>query len=223
MTHNMNTLRFAENNVLDFKNLDNAMMIVIFFCPGLIITYLRMQFLTGRAPKHQEALLTYFIVTIIYYSAVYTIADLFYKTAGLNIFWRENTWLERAMIVFVIPIIVGITLGASVQNDFARNLIRRLRLNPVHPLGTAWDWSLSKCGECYVLVTLKNDIIYRGYIGGNSFSSSTESERDIYLERLYELDNKNGWIQREGRSILITSGEIRSIEFINLEEGSVRT
>jgi hypothetical protein len=55
-----------------------------------------------------------------------------------------------------------------------------------------------------------------GEFGKNSFASSEPSERDLYLERVYQFSEDNPWQPVAKTSgILIKAEEIRYIEFLN--------
>jgi len=45
-------------------------------------------------------------------------------------------WL---VVGFIIPVLLGLLLGAATQRDWARSALRALGLKAVHVLPTAWD------------------------------------------------------------------------------------
>ncbi len=51
----------------DLKSLDNLYLVLVFLYPGLIVLFVRSQFVTGRRPPHAAALLSYLSVSIIYW------------------------------------------------------------------------------------------------------------------------------------------------------------
>ena len=108
---------------------------------------------------------------------------------------------------------VGLLLGKEIQSDLLREFLRCCRLNPVHSIPTAWDWKFSKMGSQCVLVTLKNGTQFAGYCNDDSFMSSDPTERDIYISWLYDLGADKQWLERDESSVLITSGEVSTIEF----------
>ena len=78
---------------------------------------------------------------------------------------------------------------------------------------TAWDWKFSSMDSQWVLVTLKDDTRFAGYCGPDSFMSSDPIERDIYVQLVYDIDDENNWIPRGDNGVLITSGQVKTIEF----------
>lgn len=91
--------------------------------------------------------------------------------------------------------------------------IKRI-LNKLIP--TSWDYRFSKINEAeWVRVTLKDGTKIAGYFGANSFASSVESERDLYIEEMYYTDICESWERLiPSRGILIKGEEIKYIEFL---------
>ncbi|WP_428833458.1 DUF6338 family protein [Methylobacterium ajmalii] len=108
--------------------------------------------------------------------------------------------------------IIGFISGVSSQRDWFFRILRRFGFSPIHIVPNAWDYKFSKTTGEWVIVTLKNDTIFRGWWGGLSFSSSDVKERDVLIEQVFEEDGKHPWVPTR-RSVLIAAGEIRTIEF----------
>ncbi len=43
--------------------------------------------------------------------------------------------------------------------------------------------------------------------------SSDPMEHDIYIQRIYDVDDENKWSSRSEKGVLITASEIQTIEF----------
>ena len=120
--------------------------------------------------------------------------------------------MNWALLIFVLPALIGALLGLNARDQWVRQLLRRWRINPVHPVATAWDWKFGKCSECYVIVTMKNEIKWYGFLGDKSFVSSSPDERDVFfLERPYDIGDNKKWTSR-GSGVWLSGEEIRSIE-----------
>jgi hypothetical protein len=50
----------------EVKSIEQLSLILGYIVPGLIILYVRAQFLTGRIGPHKDALLSYFTLSVIY-------------------------------------------------------------------------------------------------------------------------------------------------------------
>jgi hypothetical protein len=193
--------------MLTIESLDSALVALGLFAPGFIILVVRAQFLTGRMASSSESALLYVIVSSVYYA----FALLFVKVpealtapkSAMSAFWFG--------LVFLGPALFGIVLGLNTRFDVIRNLLRRIGLNPVHSVPTAWDWKFSRINPSWVLVTLKDDTQFSGVLG---FTSSEPNERDLFIEQVYDIDDNNVWTMgTAGKSVLILAGEIRTIEF----------
>ena len=67
--------------------------------------------------------------------------------------------------------------------------------------------------EQWVLVTLKDDTKFVGLCGQGSFISSDPTERDIYIEQVYDMDDESNWSWPGRKGVLIGPGEVKTIEF----------
>ena len=85
----------------------------------------------------------------------------------------------------------------------------------ISPTKSAWDSFFSQKESYYVIVTLKNGRKIGGKYGLNSLSSTYPSNKEIYLEEVWKLNDKNGFENKveQTEGILITENEISTIEF----------
>jgi len=195
--------------VPEFKSLDNLYLVLGFLVPGLIVVFVRAQFLTGRSPSHSDALLSYLTLSIIYYALVLPLVDyvLSIEDPGYR---KAIAWFG---LIFVGPAIFGLLLGLNAQKGFLRWILNRCGLNPVHVMPTAWDWKFSNMEPQWVLVTLKDGTRFAGCCSKDSFMSSDPAERDIYIQWIYDIGDDNQWHSRGENGVLLAAGEIRTIEF----------
>ena len=186
--------------------------------PGLIILFVRSQFVTGRHLSPSAALLSYLAVSFIYHALALPFVLAFAPSIHEPGYVKVLSWYA---LTFVGPAVFGILLGVNVQRDWFRRVLQRCCLNPVHPMPTAWDWKFGGNSQYqWVLVTLKDDTRFAGFYGPESFSSSDPDERDIYLERIYDIDDKANWSPRGENGVLIASDEIQTIEFWPYKENT---
>jgi len=106
------------------------------------------------------------------------------------------------VIIFISPVFLGLTVGLGLKTFLGQGF------------PSAWDYRFSRINEpLWVLVTLKDGSQVAGRFGKNSFASS---ERDLYLESVYQLSEDNPWQPVTGTAgVLIKAEEIRYIEFLN--------
>ena len=194
----------------DLTSLDKIYLILAFVAPGLIALFVRAQFVTGRSPPYAAALLSYLTVSVIYYAVALPFTDSVLSLADPS----PPNALAWFGLVFVGPAIFGLLLGINIQQGLLRQFLRWCRLNPVHVMPTAWDWKFGSMKEQWVLVTLKDGTRFAGFCGTDSFMSSDPAERDLYIQWIYDIDDgTNEWSSRPANGVLISAGEIRTIEF----------
>ncbi|SNT08354.1 DUF6338 family protein [Sphingopyxis indica] len=191
---------------MELLDLEKARLFLVLAVPGIVILYMRSQFLTGRMLSLMEGLIAYVTVSLVYYALVLPAFAWLEQRTGIA---AAALWF---LIVLAGPAIVGALLGLNVRKGWSQKVLRRLGISTVHPISAAWDWRFSGGEACWVLAILKNGTRWAGYLGTNSFMSSDPSERDIYIQQVYELDSKSQWTPRDS-SVWIAHGEIQSLEF----------
>ena len=193
----------------NLQSLDNVYLILGFLVPGLIVLFVRAQFMTGRKPPHTAELLSYLTVSVIYYAFALPFVDLV-RSIHESGYVKTLSWFA---LIFIGPAALGLLLGINVQKNLFRRMLQWFRLNPVHGIPTAWDWKFGGMTNQWVLVTLKNGSRIAGFCGQESFMSTDPSERDIYIQWIYDISDENKWSSRGEKGVLITAGEVQTIEF----------
>lgn len=205
------------------KFLENPYLALGLVVPGLIMLYIRSQFMAGQHQPRSETLLLYLVVSIAYYALIIPIVDLFLPqgsgestTSVYSILSQESgdlTPWHWLLIVFVIPILVGLFLGLNIQKNILTKFLQLIGINLVHAIPTAWDWKFGNRKAQWVLVTLNDGTQFAGFLGSKSFISTSPYERDMYIQYLYEIDDEDNWTPRGRSGVLIASGKIKTIEF----------
>ncbi len=190
---------------MELPSIQSAYLILSFLAPGLIILSIRSQFVTGRKPPYSEAVLYYFITSIIYYAIALPFMDLTQHVAG----WRQVGWV---VVIVIFPALIGLFLGVNSQRGWLRRLMRSSGLNPVHEMPTAWDWKFGQQRDLWILVTLKDGIKFAGFFGAQSFVSSNPLERDMYIQWVYDRDEDDNWQIKSEKGVYIPHSEIKTVE-----------
>ena len=191
---------------MDLITLDKAELILVLAVPGIVILYIRSQFLTGRAPASADSMFAYITVSLVYYPIA---LPAFTALQNLTGFAATTVWL---LTIFLGPALVGALLGANARKGWLQYILRKLGMGTVHPINSAWDWRFIECESCWILVTLKDKTTWAGLLGTDSFMSSEPTERDIYIQQVYSVGKSDIWIPRSS-GVWIAHGEIQSIEF----------
>ncbi len=176
--------------------------------PGIVALYVRAQFISGRLPPISEGFVGYLILSLVYLALIYPLL-LLMPSSSTTHWWLIPAWF---LLLFVVPALVGLLLGLNIRRGWTKKLLERTGINTVHPVDSAWDWRFGGCSECWVLASLKDDTKWAGRLGPGSFASTDPSERDLYIEQVYEIGDNNQWIERSS-GVWIAHGEIRTIEF----------
>lgn len=192
-------------DVLTFEHLR---LFWFFAMPGIIILYFRAQFLTGRLPPAAEGIVAYLVVSVVFHAVLFPIAQPYYAIE-VDSLWHATLWFAYVLLC---PALAGTLLGLSVQQGWTRKILVKAKLKTVHSIASAWDWRFSNCQDCFVLAVMKDGTKWAGYIGEQSFMSSIPTERDIFIEKVYEIDSGDIWNPRES-GVWLAHGEIQSIEF----------
>lgn len=194
------------------SSLDAVYVALIFIVPGFLIRAVRSQFVIEQDRTGVDQfvrLLAYSSMNNALFGwAVYLAIS--YETAYA---FRIVIW---TLVLLVAPIFVGFASGVASQKEWLYHLLRKMKLHPIHTVPNAWDYKFAHAGREWVIVVLKNDIIFRGWWSSCSFASSDAKERDILIERVLELDpdnEDNPW-KETNKSVLIAGNEVRTIEFI---------
>lgn len=125
--------------------------------------------------------------------------------------WKAAGWF---WVILAGPALLGVFWAFIQQKEWVYTFLQRAGLKPIHVIPTSWDWRFSKMKEPHwILVTLKDGSMVSGWFGSSSFASSDSSERDLYIEQLYEIGDEGKWVPTaEGKGSLISGDQIRSIE-----------
>lgn len=117
----------------EFNDPQSAYMVLALVVPGLVITYIRAQFITGRMQSHSEAVLSYFALSTVYGAIALPTIDLL-RT------WSESEsvgTLSWFSLVFVGPALFGALLGLNARTETLRRVLRFFRNKPC-----------SRCSNC---------------------------------------------------------------------------
>lgn len=112
---------------------------------------------------------------------------------------------------------IGVLTGAIRKFDVVDRIFQKFGISKIHPIPTAWDyWFSNQKEEIWVIVTLIGGQKICGKYSYISFASSEPEERDLYLEEIYDVNERDEWTCKERtRGILIAKGQIATIEFIS--------
>lgn len=201
---------------ITLTSFDAVFYTIIFLIPGFVIDLTLSIFIPRKLEDLQVSLLRFltfscfnhamwsWLIYLIFFTEQILLSDFF---IAFSIF----------IIIFISPILIGVVLGYFNQKEWIKKILERLGLNTISVIPTSWDYKFNKIAEpVWLLVTLKDGSTVAGYFGTNSFASSINSERDLYIEEIYKIDNDGLWQKiTPSSSVLIKGEEIKYIEYWN--------
>lgn len=207
--HLFANVAIGSSTPMDLSTVDTVYVALAFLVPGFILSSVKSKLVTGRERQTSEQLLRYLTYSAANYALFsWLIYLLISQDMGIPV--EAGLWF---VVTFVGPAMLGALYGIAIKKNWERNFFRLLKLYPAHVVPTAWDWKFGNTTAQWVLITLKDDTKFAGYLGLRSFISSDPGERDIYVEYVYDITDAGEWLDVGQKSVLITSGEIRTIEF----------
>lgn len=197
-----------------FNNYEAVFYTILALVPGFIMNMGYGYLIPLREGQAQLYLIRFIVFSCINYALVWPAIN---KLIQIK-YWIEHPlrWsLILILILLILPYSVGMLVGYINNRDWIRIILRRIGINPIHPAPTAWDFVMQ--GESrYVIVTLKDKTEICGLYSDKSLASSVPSEKDLYIERIYKVDEENDgtWCEIDkGRGMWINGSEILHIEF----------
>ena len=123
------------------------------------------------------------------------------------------------VVLVIVPTVLGAVLAllAEVRSpSWLRMVFGRLGLSSAVRVSQAWDWVFSRGFPAYVRVQLSDGRTVYGLYSADSFASSDNGSRDLYLEE--QWTEERGWFagpHPQSRGVWLSGGSIVSIEFFD--------
>jgi hypothetical protein len=185
----------------------------MFFLPGFISLKIYDLFVPNDRRDFSKQFLDAVAYSLINFVILIPLFDNFLGALGHNQ-WLL-VWLYGVLFALVGPIFwpliyIKLTKWKSISKHI------------VAPIKKPWDWFFSKKEPLWTIVELSDGRKIGGIFAKNSYASSYPAEEQIYLEKVWKLDNegkflKNGRINGS-KGIIILGKDISSIEFFETEE-----
>jgi hypothetical protein len=203
--------------VTDFISPANFDFFARYLLAGAILMSVRASFVTAQRPRPAEilfdavflSLLNQLVFQLLIALALWSFPGLARHSGSSG---RAAFFLE----VLALPVLLGAVWGNALARNWKVASLPRLLMPNVHPTERAYDYAFARrTGPRFLIVTYKDGARIFGYFGARSLAATDERRSDIYLERLYSVDDRGQWSEAEPpRSALLMLDDIRSIEFI---------
>jgi hypothetical protein len=199
---------------MKFDTVADLYFVIAIFVPGFIYAAVLSKFV----PRHESTLREFVLLRLFTATAFnYAVCSpIIYLLVTDSIFVNKPAaqgiaWLA---VIFVAPVLLALIAAGASQQGLLETFSRSLKLRPISPIPTGWDWIFGRTDPCYVLVTLRDGSKVAGYFGTQSMASSDRTCRDLYLEDAFVPLDEGPWRQVEGsKGIYIEGSQIAVIEF----------
>jgi hypothetical protein len=203
---------------MTFTSFDAVFFTVAFLVPGFIWESVLSLFLRRRDDRADRAWVRFLTLSAFNYALWSWLIYLLFVRAGV----LADPWMAALAWFFMLlvsPVAFGVATGLLSQRAVVRRLLARYGVYTVHPVPTAWDYVFSHSTGSWVLVTLTDGSTVAGVFSARSFASSDAAERDLFLERLYKVEDDGPWQPVPmNRGVWIQGEAIRAIEFLEFQE-----
>lgn len=194
------------------ESFDVVFYTAIFVLPGFIINGIISAFNPTQKLSEGVLLLKCLLYSIIHcaiwgwlYKVIFTIENKYPKTY----------WFVLVVATIIAATIIAVTIGLVQQKQIIRNIISHFNLQISHSVPNSWDYCFSRNNSSWIIVTLTDDKMVYGWFSTKSFASSDSDERDIFIEKIYSVDENNNWIEiASSEGIYIPKEQIKTIEFL---------
>ena len=192
---------------MDIWQIDKLSLFLIFFIPGFISIKIYDLLIPSEKRDFSKSIFEVIGFSAINFAALSWFIILIHSG---NFFRDHRIWyfLALLIVIFVIPILWPIVL---LKVLFWSPIAKRV----IHPILKPWDYIFGRRNAYWVIIHLQDGRKIGGKYDKNSFASSYPAEEQIYLEEVWELDEKSAFKKRIDRSngIIILGKDISSIEF----------
>lgn len=201
-------------------NINYWLCLLFFIVPGMIIFSIRSLFIPiydrNRASNIFRFLMYSSWNLLISLPLIAHFRPDIFEIDSFNIF--ENIWIV-ILYLFVLPIVEGLIWSylntKKINCKFVRPFFEKvLHLNIINPAPTAWDSLFYDDKERIIEVVFSDNERIYGFWGTNSYVSSENDTRDLYLEFLF-TKNEDGTFDKieTNEGLLINETKIKQLIF----------
>jgi hypothetical protein len=207
------------------------LVLVAFVLPGFVaLRYAERTYITRAEESAFERLLSALYFSLLSYVVIVAGAILL---VGLNNEDVGEIWDgKRDLGVYLALVGAGVVVPlaiAELARRWSGSKLRRWVLgkggvSPAHQTPSGWEHFFLQGRWAYVRATLKDGRVVAGFFGPGSFAGYSADVPDLYLERRYQLDEKD-WFGDAAPGTLgvyIRADEIVSVEFYDAGQPEAR-
>lgn len=173
------------------NSIETIIYTIYFMIPGFIISNTINAFMPiGRQTEGDKAL-TYLGYSFLNLGFWFWAFQLFHKKyQGETAFY----WLLLAVLVMGSSLITGCCIALLKKYNLSRKIMDSVNVNMKHTVPTAWEYKFSELEEGrYLTVCLDDGSKIQGAYFNKSLASTDLDNMDIYLQRVYRMNDNGQW------------------------------
>ena len=198
---------------------DAVFYTLAFIIPGFLLDLFSRFFIPQKDVSDSRSLPYYLLLSCINYAPWISIIYGMHK----GDFYNQSPVLFGIIwlgFIIISPFLLAFLRAMLYKFDIRKKVSAFFKINTIHPVPTAWDYKfLSTNTGRWICVKLTDDSEVYGIFGGTSFASSDANERDIYIEKVYDVSDEGDWTIASRTDGMLIKGEfIKAISFWNDNE-----
>ncbi|WP_027215224.1 DUF6338 family protein [Butyrivibrio fibrisolvens] len=180
-----------------------------FVLPGYVIYGIVNSFVPMQIRSDAEKVLRFILYSLI------ELALWFWWLGRIGDADKSTYWIKLLAVVLFTSIITGAVIGIFLKWNPCGRLLRRLKVQVISKVPSAWDYKFSNLKEGRRLTVALNDGTFiRGIYYSRSMASCDDGYKDIYLEESWQLDGDGNWVRvKDTDGVWISPGAIKWISF----------
>lgn len=207
---------------MTIESLDVVLYTAVFILPGFIMCSIIDALNPEKKRLEGQILLRCLLLSIFSDACLSWYYSLMIKWENLREI-EALYWIVLVLGASFLSSLLAFAIALIKQKELIYRLLRKIGLNVVHPIQTAWDYVFSEEVPQFVIVTLAGDEKVYGWYSSQSFTSSDFEERDMYIEKTYTVGDDGIWNEdNESCGIYISKDQIKFIEFKKASEQNVK-
>ena len=164
---------------MNISSFDMLFYTSIFILPGFIVNSI-VDLIVQPNKRHNDSV---YFLKCLYYSLICCAIWSWLYLIVINCICL-NIYIRFAILVLISSIgstIIGVVIAVIIQHEFFERILNKFKIKTTHRIPTAWDYIFAKQESAFMIITLIDDKQLYGWYSTNSFTSSDNGERDIYI------------------------------------------
>ena len=176
--------------------------------PGFIIDSIYRSCVPQEDVKSESALLS-----TINYAVVFPVLIFISEIPYINSHGTIRFYISL-LVIFIFSVAIALIISVISNKGWIRTLLQKMGIHTTHVVPTAWDYQFKKEEPRYLTIYLKDGGIVFGYWGADSFASSLRDNKDIFLEKIFDVNEDNEWVEiTQNNGLWIPVESVKYIEF----------